>query len=249
VSGAPARPMLLVDCSQRECVLGLAVPEGAQRTTITSRKFTPDMHAPREAFWDELRRMMSGAGLGIEPRELGSVAVSVGPGGFTGLRVSVAFGKAVALACGIPAVPVPSALVFAASDRLADGGSGDGPRMVALAAKGGTAWVAVVDGSNGFAHEGRVLDADRFEALAVEAARTGGRLLADEHLDPEFVERARKAGLSRGELAVDVAAFAGISQDILCRGGAAHPSKLLPIYAREPEAVTNWRARKAGPQG
>ena len=67
MSDAPARPMLLVDCSQRECVLGLAVPEGARRTTVTSRRFTPDMHAPREAFWDELKALMAGAGPGVEP--------------------------------------------------------------------------------------------------------------------------------------------------------------------------------------
>ncbi len=247
MSTALARPMLLVDCSQRECVLGLAVPEGAGRTTVASRRFTPDMHAPREAFWDELRALTSGAGLGVEPSELGSVAVAIGPGGFTGLRVSIAFAKALALARGISVIPVPSALVFAASDaaRGGGGGGGDGPWVVALAAKGQTAWVAVVARTRRLDREGEVLDAGRFEALAAEAAAQGGVLLADEHLDPGFLERARMSALRRAGLEVDVGAYAVISAEILRSGGAVHPAALLPIYAREPEAVTNWRARAA----
>lgn len=245
MSGTSSRPMLLVDCSQRECVLGLAVPEGARGTTVTSRRFTPDMHAAREPFWDELRALMAGAGPGLEPHELGSVAVAVGPGGFTGLRVSVAFAKAVALARGIPVVPVPSALVFAASDRVASGNAQDAPRMVALAAKARTAWVALVDQPCALAREGEVLDPDAFESLAAETALRGGALLADGHLDAELVERARNAGLPRRELAVETAAFAAVSAEILHRGGAVHAATLQPIYAREPEAVTNWRARAA----
>ena len=207
------------------------------------------MHAPREAFWDELRALTSGAGLGVEPSELGSVAVAVGPGGFTGLRVSIAFAKALALARGIAVIPVPSALVFAASDaaRRDGGGDGgrDGPWVVALAAKGQTAWVAVVGRTRRLDRAGEVLDADRFEALATEAAAQGGVLLADEHLDPGFLERARTSALRRAGLEVDVGAFAVISAEILRSGGAVHPAALLPIYAREPEAVTNWRARAA----
>lgn len=241
---ALSRPMLLVDCSQRECVLGLAVPEGARRTTVASRRFTPDMHAPREAFWDELRALMSGAGLGVAPQELGSVAVAVGPGGFTGLRVSVAFAKALALARGIAVIPVPSALVFAASEA-ARNGDDDGPWLVALAAKGQTAWVALVGRGHRLERQGEVIDADRFEALAAEAAARRGTLLADEHLDRECVERARKAGLRQAGLAVDVGAFAMISAEILRSGGAVRAAELLPIYAREPEAVTNWRTRTA----
>ena len=250
MSDARLQPMLLVDCSQRECVLGLAVPEGARRTTVAARRFTPDAHAPREAFWDELRALMAETGLGYEPRELGSVAVAVGPGGFTGLRVSIAFAKAVAISRGISVVPVPSALVFAASDR-ARRGPCEGPWLVALAAKGGTAWVALVEdaqqsrATEGRVVEGRVVDAAGFDAIVAQAAASGGVLLADGHLDAAMAERARAARIATGELRVDVAAFAAISAEILARGGAVAAAALAPIYAREPEAVTNWRARAA----
>jgi len=56
-------------------------------------------------------------------------------------------------------------------------------------------------------------------------------------------ERARAAGLAIGELRVDHVAFATISADILAKGGAVSAAALAPIYAREPEAVTKWRAR------
>ena len=189
---------------------------------------------------------MAGAGLGVEPRELGSVAVAVGPGGFTGLRVSIAFAKAVALARGISLVPVPSALLFAASDHARGGDRSDGPWLVALAAKGETAWTVLVEDLRRHEAEGRVLDAAGFAAMARVVAGSQGALLADEFLDPALAECARDAGLPQGDLRVEIAAFAEISAAILRARGTVAPAALLPIYAREPEAVTNWRTRNPG---
>jgi hypothetical protein len=74
-----------------------------------------------------------------------------------------------------------------------------------------------------------------------------GALLADGHLDAALVGRARDAGLPVRELRVETSAFAEVSAEILARGGAVAPAALQPIYAREPEAVTNWRARGSAP--
>jgi tRNA threonylcarbamoyl adenosine modification protein YeaZ len=251
VSSPPERPMLLVDCTQRQSVLGLAVPDARGGATVTARTFEPEAHAPRERFWDELRALASEAGLDARTPEIGSVAVAIGPGGFTGLRVSIAFAKALALANGIPAVPVPSALVFAASHRAAGGAHGSGPWLVALAAKDGTAWVARVtrglrmdEGASGPGESrGAVVRADEFATLLGPVVADGGVLLADGHLDAAFAEHARSAGAVQAPLAVDVRAFAGISSEILASGGAVRAAELQPIYAREPEAVTKWRAR------
>lgn len=45
---------------------------------------------------------------GLEPSGLGAVAVGLGPGGFTGLRVVVATAKALAQALSIPVVGIPT---------------------------------------------------------------------------------------------------------------------------------------------
>lgn len=242
MSGGSSGPMLLVDCSQRESVLGLAVPTREGGATVVSRTFEPAAGVERERFWDELRALA--AECGVAPEKIASIAVAVGPGGFTGLRVSTAFAKGFALARGVPLVPVPSARIFAASDR-ARGGSG--PWLVALAAKGATAWVDRVGEPFTEGDDGSVADADAFASLARRVAAERGALLADGHLDAALVGRARDAGLPVRELRVETSAFAEVSAEILARGGAVAPAALQPIYAREPEAVTNWRARGSAP--
>lgn len=238
--------MLLVDCSQHASFLGLVLADGATPPTVLDRRFEPEPHAKEERFWNELRALLDSSGL-PGPEAIRSVAVAVGPGGFTGLRVSIAFAKAVAISRGIPLIPVPSAALFAASDIERNE---PGPRLVALAAKAGTAWVTLVrdpvrEGAEGelikIAHlpehvgarcpDGAVMIADGFVAAdgvldLMIATRLGGR----------FARRSPE---------IDANAFAALSLAIFATERAVGAAGLLPIYAREPEAVTNWRARAA----
>lgn len=243
MSDRTARPMLLVDCSQRRSVLGLALPGRDGGTDVIARTFEPTSAAAREPFWDELRGLVAEAG--VAPEKIASIAVAIGPGGFTGLRVSVAFAKAVALARGLPVVPVPSARLFAASDKAR---GGKGPWLVALAAKGASAWTERVSEPLAARGDGAVADGAAFASLARRVAAESGVLLADDHLDESLAAGARDAGLLLRGLHVDPCAFALISLEILAAGDAVPPSALQPIYPREPEAVTNWRMRGRPPQ-
>jgi len=256
---APApSAVLFLDCTQRESVLALEMP--ARDGVRLVRRFAAEAGAPEgERFWLELVDLFAEAGAGAEA--LAAVAVATGPGGFTGLRVSIACAKAIAYAREIPAVGVSSAELFAASDA-ARGGAG--PWLVALASKAGSAWVsAIAPTADGPAPgDGVVVSEEAFARMAAETARGGGALLADAHLDPALRARADGAGVAVRGLAIDADAAFACARRALVRvvpsgaaGGAGarpdsesfgSPFALEPLYAREPEAVTNWRLRRAG---
>lgn len=68
----------------------------------------------------EIRQLLSRHGR--SPRDCGLVAVSIGPGSFTGLRVGVVCAKTLAYAIGCPVAGVPTHLAIACNspDELAD---------------------------------------------------------------------------------------------------------------------------------
>jgi tRNA threonylcarbamoyladenosine biosynthesis protein TsaB len=243
---SPVVPTIFaIDCSQRRSHLVLA--RGAE---VFERTFDSTDQRDREPFWDELRALFAEAE--VTAADITAIAVANGPGGFTGLRVATSFAKGFALARNTPIIAVPSPVLFAASDA-ARGGAG--PWLVALAAKGETAWCTVVSRSDVDAaalvmSEPRVVDGAEFSALAAQihpeeesSERGEGVLLADEHLGRALAESAANAGLATRALEVNAHAFVREAARRLAMGETIDALRLAPIYAREPEAVTKWRER------
>jgi tRNA threonylcarbamoyladenosine biosynthesis protein TsaB len=182
---------------------------------------------------------------GVTPREVKRVAVSMGPGGFTSVRVAVTTAKLIAEATGAQCVGVPTAMVGAwevvqrarESHAILAGDVG-----IALASKADYVWVQVYGPTLNAWGDGLVVDAPGFAALA----RAGMRTLAhDAFLPASIADAARASGVALVPLHLSAAGVLALSASPT----PTDPSALLPIYPREPEAVTKWRAlgRHEGP--
>ena len=107
--------VLAIDTALEAC--SAAVLDTDRTGGITSRSL-PMMRGHAEALMPLIAAVMSAAG--IEFPDLDRIAVTVGPGSFTGLRVGVAAARGIALATGKPAVSLTTLSVLAAPFFEAD---------------------------------------------------------------------------------------------------------------------------------
>ena len=161
----------------------------------------------------------------LTPRDLGLVAVSNGPGGYTAVRVAVTVAKFIAEATGASCVGVPTAHVAALAVPHGR------PFAVALASKRDTAFVTR------FGHDGSPLDRGDLR----DASWLGGAgidlLVADRFLPDAFKTAAARLGISLIEPVLDATNVARVAVTL----EPVDPTRLEAFYPREPEAVTKWR--------
>jgi len=166
---------------------------------------------------------------GLQPGDLKQLYVSLGPGSFTGLRIAIATAKMLALAnaelklVGVPTIEVLAEQYKDAAEHVA----------VCMNIKRGTMYAGVYrDGGEVIAPALRSAD-----ALLAEAPR------------PLAIVAEVDTGIEPGE-GVTIVPRASIEADaaVTWRRGKAYagqrrstaPADLLPLYIREPEAVTLW---------
>lgn len=173
---------------------------------------------------------------GVRPRDLTDIAVSVGPGGYTGLRIAVTTAKMLAEVTGARAIPVPSALV--AARRLDHAGRAFG---VAISSKGETTHLTCFAAGSDAVREVRALDPGRLIGagdLETALGGAGARLLvADRFLPAPIRARAAELGVVMQTPRFDPLACAEAALGF----EPVDPAALAPLYPREPEAVTKWR--------
>lgn len=184
---------------------------------------------------------------GLTPRQIKRIAVSIGPGGFTSVRLAVTSAKCIAEVTGAACIPVPTALVaavrFAADLGPATPTRSTLPRAafaVALASKGADAYVQAFSTHQAPPGvtpltQGKVIDAQGLADLVETHAIT--TLLADDFLPEAMRHRAVELGVSVAPISLDPIACLAASRTI----DPVDPVDLLPLYPREPEAVTKWR--------
>ncbi len=195
----------------------------------------PEGLQPSASYLSAVDRLLAHAG--ASPERIGQVAVSAGPGSFTGLRVGMAAAKGFCFGWGVPIVPVPT--LHALATRF--------PREEATICP--------------------VLDARKREVYAGFYRWTGGvclRTAPDAAIPPErlpallpegtvlfcgdgihpFRSLIRERLGSRalfppsGEEFPRAAAVGLLAERLLAEGGAVDPRRVVPAYLRPSEAET-----------
>lgn len=229
MSGSEPTRLLAIEMSQR----GGSVAFGCVASALHVERFESGGGQDSDPLVPTIDRVVRAAG--CAPRDIGAIGVSVGPGGFTGLRISVTVAKCLSESLGVPVVAVPSALVAAAAAE------GQGDWVVALASKRETAWITRVR-----REDGRPVIEGAPNVVHASDFRTGPHdrtLLADEFAPAEMIARARDAGLAVESPRFDAIPCWRLAADLFRRGVTVNPLELAPLYPREPEAVTLWRQR------
>jgi len=225
----PLMRLLAIDTALDACAACVFNSEGGKTLASESLAMARG-HA--EALMPLIARVMDKAEISFS--DLDRIAVTVGPGSFTGLRVGIAAARGIALASGKPAVGVTTLAVYAAAHIASEDGA---QIVVAIDAKHGNVYVQV------FGNSGRTVLAPQIAAVAdaARAAReapvrivgSGAGLLA--------------AGWPAGEpppLLVDPAGAPPIEW-VARLGAAARKTDVAPkpLYLRAPDARPQDAAR------
>jgi len=186
------------------------------------RLFEPPGHA-RELM-PGVDRVMSEAGVGFG--DLDAIAVGIGPGGFTGLRIGIATAHGIAQSAGVPLHPVLSLDALAAGICEGSGPGGPGP-------SGARSPFPLID-----AKRQEVYGPGPFVgsiAYAIEKAPEGALAAGDGSI--RFREALESAGIrvAPGDSRMHV-----VRSLYICRLAAtvpsAPPESVVPCYLRAPDA-------------
>lgn len=214
--------LLALDCSAGAC--SVAIRDGAA-LLAAARTAMERGHA--EALMPMVARAMAEAGL--DWLGLDAVAATVGPGSFTGVRIGLAAARGIALAAGLPTVPVTTLEAVAEA-----AGAGAEPLLVVLESRRRDLY------GQWFGPAGDPLDAPRAAAPeALWAARPPGaasvRIAGDAAAGllaaaPDPAVTLRPAGGS----GPDARAVAAVALRRLAAHGAG---PLAPLYLRPPDVT------------
>jgi len=204
---------------------GVVLAEAAERE---SRSHT--LSLPRL-----IERVLAAAGLGLDGVE--AVAVSIGPGSFTGLRIGLALGKGLAYAGGIPLIGIPTLEALA---HVAEAAPGE-TICTALDARKQEVYAALFEATVGAP---RRLEADRALAPGALAARLPPETIVvgdatevyGDSFGPPLRVRPFATHHPRGGV------IARLGAERLAAGAADNAGTLEPVYVRPPEAeLQRWR--------
>jgi tRNA threonylcarbamoyladenosine biosynthesis protein TsaB len=218
--------ILALDSALSACAAGvIEVPHGAG-----VQESLPLALGHAEALMPLVARVMDRAGLTFS--ELDRIAVTIGPGSFTGLRVGIAAARGLALATAKPAIGISTLAAFAAPHL---GPEAPSPVVSAIDARHDHVYLQVfgpagrvlvsprlasVQEASAYVTETAVLVGSGASILALTGARRAGPAVVDTRQVPELPWIARLAGAADPALCV-----------------------AKPLYLRRPDARSQDAAR------
>ncbi len=180
---------------------------------------------------------------GVSPRELSAVAVSVGPGSYTGTRVGVMSAKALTYGLGCKLTAVSSLAVLAASQLLA-GKAADGDEILVLQdARRDEVYLGryrCADGSVTPSEPDSAVTPEEGAALYAGLRAEGVRVLPAGSGYATYNDLFDAAQPVPESAALDPAATALLGWRQILRDETADPLTLQPVYLRR-DAGTDWR--------
>lgn len=199
------------------------------RDGLVSERVCPAGRPHSETLLPLVRELL--ANVGLKVGDLDAIAFGVGPGAFTGLRVSCGAAQGLAVAADVPLVPVVSLETLAAM--------AGGERVLALL----DARMGEVYSGRFVQQEGRYVQQGEIRVgapAAVELPEAGWQVCGNAlRVYPELAERCRSAGLAFGNADVPMAvALLPLAVDAVERGEAIDPAQAAPLYVRDKVAKT-----------
>lgn len=185
----------------------------------------------------------------VELSEVGAIAVDVGPGLFTGLRVGVATAKALAQALRVPVIPIPSLDLLAFPARFTD-------RLIAavIDARRGEVFSALYRQVPGGVQRLREPQVSTAEDLRGEVQAQGSEVLlvgdgALRHSEV-FRDLSKAEVCTHGITHPSARDLVLLAHDRALREEWVQPWEVKPTYLRKPDAEISWitRAGVPGPQ-
>lgn len=147
---------LVLETSTPHASLAAVEPDGR----LVLRDFTSD-RSHNAVLFTPLQELLDAR----ETAEIGLVLVGSGPGSYSGTRVGIAAAQGVAIACGCPAVAVPSILAVPSAQ-------GGGACLAIGDARRGSYWTARIEGGL-LPDEPELTNADGLERLVRNAVTAG----------------------------------------------------------------------------
>lgn len=187
------------------------------RAAPLARAFVPMERGHAEALAPMIERVMREAGISFS--DIDRIAVTTGPGTFTGVRIGLAMARGLGLARGIPVIGIDTLTAIAANDQSRT------PLLVVSDARNDEVYAAVYDASRNVIHSPAVMTREEAAALVPEGCAVIGSATA------AILEAApKKLVPSKFDALPDAAVLAVL-------GAQSAPGTMpSPLYLRAPDA-------------
>ena len=226
-----AHPTLSLELSQRfgSIAVRSATGETIVRDVTSGKRDDDDVMPAIESAMKELD---------LQPPDIALIIVSIGPGGFTGLRTATTNAKMISFATGATIIPVPSAIVVAASSDF-----GTGPFLIVSSVKKEEFWLSRVECNEGeWMCTAGLSNPDELNTKTIGVTC----VFADDFLPASAKHYFEEHNIQVNKNDLNAMSLQEVGLQFEANGQTVAPLDLQPMYPREPEAVRIWNTGQSG---